>query len=657
MADANIESNMSFKVEIVPFNGKNYHSWKFQMKMVLMSKGLWGIVTGTDTEPTGEGVTNEERRKWRNRQDIAYATISLAVESKQQTYVRHTDNAKDAWNELAVRFEKKSLSARIHYRRKLYSLRMIENENVLEHIEKLKVIAEQLEDIGDPIKETELCIILLSSLPESFDHLITALEKFVGEDETKLTWDFIRNALMREDDKKSYKLSDDHVDSNTQDALIANKKGFTPVGDHLKCERCGKLGHIAAKCYAKMPNKSGKSGRFPGKCHTCGKTGHKAKDCWKGRSNVKGKPEGNIDNAAMKMGPISTASWWCIDSGASQHMSYMIDSMTGFQKFKKPVEIYMGDNSVLLAFGKGNMDIKVCVHSEQRTVKLTNVLFAPKLKQNLLSIKAASAKGWEFHFSNNDCEIMKDGKLRAYATLNGSLYRLVENTAEFAAVTAISSSTDNKLNYDIWHHRFGHLGQNNVKLLHDKELVNGMKCTGGHITQDCEACIQGKMTKKPFPKLGNNEEREILELVHSDVCGPMPIKSLAGSMYFVTFIDDRSRYTAIYFLKKKSEVFQKFKHYIAWAEKFTGKQVKILRSDNGGEYMSDEFQRFCSERGIQRQFTIAHTPKQNGVSERMNRTIMEAARSMLCHSKMPQRFWAEAVNTAVYLRNRSPTAA
>lgn len=246
MAGANIESNMSFKVEIVPFNGRNYHSWKFQMKMVLMSKGLWGIVTGTDIEPTGDGVTNEEKRKWRNRQDIAYATISLAVESKQQTYVRHTDSAKDAWNELAARFEKKSLSARIHYRRKLYSMRMIDNENVLEHVEKLRVIAEQLEDIGDPIKESELCIILLSSLPESFDHLITALETFVGEDETKLTWDFVRNALLREDDKKSYKLSDDQIDSNMQDALIANKKGSAPVGDLSKCECCGKIGHNAA---------------------------------------------------------------------------------------------------------------------------------------------------------------------------------------------------------------------------------------------------------------------------------------------------------------------------------------------------------------------------------------------------------------------------
>ena len=95
-------------------------------------KGIWGIITGTDSEPTGTGVPEEEKRKWRNRQVIAYATISLAVEQKQQTYVCHTDSAKDAWNVLAARFEKKRLSARVHYRRKLHSMRMIDGENVLE---------------------------------------------------------------------------------------------------------------------------------------------------------------------------------------------------------------------------------------------------------------------------------------------------------------------------------------------------------------------------------------------------------------------------------------------------------------------------------------------------------------------------------------------
>ena len=91
---------------------------------------MWGVITGTYAKPNGNGVTDRDRKIWRNRQDVAYATIALAVEPKQQTYVSHTDNAKKAWDNLAKRFEKKSLSARIHYRRQLYSLRMVENESV-----------------------------------------------------------------------------------------------------------------------------------------------------------------------------------------------------------------------------------------------------------------------------------------------------------------------------------------------------------------------------------------------------------------------------------------------------------------------------------------------------------------------------------------------
>ena len=137
----------------------------------------------------------------------------------------------------------------------------------------------------------------------------------------------------------------------------------------------------------------------------------------------------------------------------------------------------------------------------------------------------------------------------------------------------------------------------------------------------------------------------------------MPVKSLAGSKYFVTFIGDRSRFTSVYFLKSKSEVFEKFKEFVAWTEDLTGKQVKILRSDNVGEYKSKEFDKFCKEQGIKHEFTIARTPQQNGVSERMNRTVIESARSMLQQGKMPPRFWAKAVYTALYLRNRCPTTA
>lgn len=124
---------------------------------------------------------------------------------------------------------------------------------------------------------------------------------------------------------------------------------------------------------------------------------------------------------------------------------------------------------------------------------------------------------------------------------------------------------------------------------------------------------------------------------------------------FLTFIDDFSRKTWVYFLKEKEEAFDAFKQLLAMAEKQSGYYIKVLRSDRGGEYTSRAFQEFCKENGIKHQLTAAYTPQQNGVSERKNRTILDMARSMLKGKHMPTSFWAEAVACAVYLLNRCPT--
>ena len=148
---------------------------------------------------------------------------------------------------------------------------------------------------------------------------------------------------------------------------------------------------------------------------------------------------------------------------------------------------------------------------------------------------------------------------------------------------------------------------------------------------------------------------EAYQTIHSDLCGPMPIDSVGGSRYFVTFLDDFSRYTHVYFIKQKNEVLQKFKEFVNLTTNLTGKQVKNLRCDNGGEYQSICFDNYLKEEGIFHQTTVPDNPSQNGIAERMNHTLVEAARSMMYHANMPQKFWAEAINTAVYLRNSSPT--
>lgn len=134
----------------------------------------------------------------------------------------------------------------------------------------------------------------------------------------------------------------------------------------------------------------------------------------------------------------------------------------------------------------------------------------------------------------------------------------------------------------------------------------------------------------------------------------MQVESKGGSKYMLTFTDDFSRYTTAYFIKSKSEVLSKFIEYVNSVEKHTGHQimklnilaeedVKVLRSDNGGEYTSDKFTKFCADKGILHEFTVPYCPQQNGVAERLNRTIMEGARSMLYQAKLPLDFWAEAV--------------
>ena len=152
--------------------------------------------------------------------------------------------------------------------------------------------------------------------------------------------------------------------------------------------------------------------------------------------------------------------------------------------------------------------------------------------------------------------------------------------------------------------------------------------------------------------------KEILELIHNDVFGPIPIPSLGGSLYYVSFIDYFSINTRLYLLKKKSEVFNKFKECKALPiENQTGKKIKVLRTDNGGEFCENKFEKFCKECGIARQKTTPYTPQQNGVAERMNRSLMEKARSMLSSAGLGQEFWALAIDTACYLKNISPTSA
>jgi len=172
--------------------------------------------------------------------------------------------------------------------------------------------------------------------------------------------------------------------------------------------------------------------------------------------------------------------------------------------------------------------------------------------------------------------------------------------------------------------------------------------------ETCEAYLLGKMTKAPFTGFPERAS-DLLELIHTDVCGPMSTTARGGFQYFITFTDDFSKYGYVYLMKHKSETFEKFKEFQNEVENQRGKKIKALRSDRGGEYLSHEFSNHLKSCGIVPQLTPPGTPQRNGVSERRNRTLLDMVRSMMSQTDLPLSFWGYALETAVFTLNRVPS--
>jgi transposase InsO family protein len=225
-------------------------------------------------------------------------------------------------------------------------------------------------------------------------------------------------------------------------------------------------------------------------------------------------------------------------------------------------------------------------------------------------------------------------------------------SSSFSSVFVAHSDDLRKL----WHERFGHLNYHSLQQLCNQQMVTGLplvSCRDGV----CVGCVLGKHHQDSFDKRASWHTSGPLQLVHSDLCGPLSSPSFSGCKYFLTFIDDFSRRTWVYFLKLKSEVFDKFLAYKALVEKKSGHQIQKLRTDNGGEYVNNNFTSYCTTQGIQMQHIVPYTPQQNGVAERKNHTLKEMANCMIQSKGLSLKYWVEAINCENYIVNHTPTKA
>ena len=193
-----------------------------------------------------------------------------------------------------------------------------------------------------------------------------------------------------------------------------------------------------------------------------------------------------------------------------------------------------------------------------------------------------------------------------------------------------------------------------LSLLYSKSMVSGLPQI--KVPRNvCDSCLMSKQPRNTFGNHTFNRARDILGVVYSDVCGPFEVISVGGNKYFLSFVDEFSRKLWTYPLKAKSDTFEVFKRFKVYVEKQSGKHVKILRTDGGGEFTSNEMEEFCKSHGIVHEITAPYTPQHNGVAERRNRTIINMVRSMLKEKQLAKNLWGEAVETATYVLNRCPT--
>jgi hypothetical protein len=340
------------------------------------------------------------------------------------------------------------------------------------------------------------------------------------------------------------------------------------------------------------------------------------------------------------------SSVWYIDSGASRHMTGVREHLTYLTKIDD-LEVVLRDDRVVKAVGSGTISFQ---RESLPPMLLRDVLYVPDLKKNLISVSTIEERGYEVLFHDGHVFLFPKGSsitsAKVIGTRHENLYKFM-----FQPASALFHSTNINDLCELWHRRMNHLHHGAMRIL--REIVTGVPEFSTEHRELCKRCALGKYTKTAFPS-SDSRATGIHDLIHFDVCGPMSSTSLSGCLYYVIFIDDFSRKSWIFFMKIKGRVFNRFQEFKALVENQTGRKIRVLRTDNRGEYTFKEFNDFCVGEGIMRELTIPYNPQQNGVVERKNMAIVGAVRAMLHDHGLPLFLWAEACYNIVYLYNKSP---
>jgi hypothetical protein len=668
-------------------NDANYLIWSNSVKVQMIADRCWKVINSPQPPPDRPAPVNgdtpesriENRRLEREYRDdldayeqrsgAAAAIIRSTLTPIAESYVKGMTDPLTMWTTLRERLSPRDNVGRQQALRTEFDLlTFVDKEDINIYFDKLRDYQYNLEGTTLAITDAALVSKVLSTLPLTWRSQIRHLT-----DTGTATWASIEKSLrniqaeqaVAKPASRAFAVSKrgGKRDKRRKTSGDNEKKSTRSSNPDIQCWYCARKGHTRDNCnFKKAADKlrEKKDNKKPAAA-AAASTNESSNESYAmmARRSFPGEPDD-----------------WFVDSGATDHMCFDKDSFTTYHSLDRPKPIYLGDSSVVNAYGVGLIRIG-------DRVSLFNVLHVPDLDINLLSVDKVLQQSYDVLFSGDGCTIRLGDKDIIEAVRAGNLFKI--NGKARKRVTLYSSVLSNLVGeipppaasppdpipspplpvgaqpLILWHQRLGHLNYYDLRRL--LSLVDGIPITASQKSIDpgvCSPCLMGKHHKSYQRRIPAARTETPLALVHSDTCGPFRTPAVSGVKHFILFIDDFTRMTWVYFLKVKNheETLEAFQTFKVIAEKASGHSICRFRCDNGrGEYDNQFFTDFLKAEGINYEPAAPYTQNQNGVSERKIRTVVERARTMLLEARLPERFWADAVATAVYILNRSPTKA
>jgi hypothetical protein len=699
----NFPTTMTTKLE----NSSNYLRWTTQVLPALRSNEVMGIVDGTEpcppkliTNSDGAEVSNPAFSVWTRKDQhiLSWLTMTLSDSVLSTVYGLHT--ARQVWTALASKFASQSRSRISHLKQQLQSLRQ-GTISCPEYLQTAKSAADQLAAVDQSIPDGDLIAFVMNGLNPSYNTFITTyslatrdkLPSFDDFSDELLNFEMLLTQQQRTaaavPDPSTFALFSQKQNPvnrtfsrsrgssqarfgfqprfNPQNSRFPPPQRYSqhrfpsrnfsqsPASPHTPVLQSGHhtsaLDSTSAAPQGISGNLFSSTDRIP--CQICGKLSHNALDCFHRMDySYQGRhPPPQLAAMVAHTNSSLENQQWLADSGANAHITGDINNLQDQQPFLNTDAVTVGNGTNLTIEHTGS----TLLHSLKFPLHLKNILHCPKASSNLLSIQKLCADNSCYFILTASHFFVKD--LRTHSILlegksENGLYPLLLGKNKLPRAKTFTAFLGIKASSLMWHFRLGHPSFDVVnRVVRDKQLPVSSYDFNKAVV--CVSCQLGKSKKLPF-QCSSRISVNPLELIHTDIW-TSPVYSVSGLKYYVIFIDDYSRFSWIYPLHLKSEVLTKFIQFKLLVENQFSTKIKQVQSDGGGEYISHHFQSFLAKHGITHRKSCPYTSQQNGLAERKLRHILETGLTLLAHSSLSNKYWADAFVTAVHIINRLPT--